>query len=81
MVDPTPVRLLVILREDRCKRMEIISVPDTVEVLIEQVKHSCRLCVSIRLQYRDDFGMFVNLGSTSVIKVVLYNHQGHTVGS
>jgi len=70
MANPKPVRLLVIVSEDSSYRMELTTgVPDTVEELIEQVKHSCGLCGGIRLQYKDeDFGMFVNLSSTSAIK-------------
>lgn len=69
MANPKPVRLLVTVSEDSSYRMELTTVPDTVEELIEQVRHSCGLCGGIRLQYKDDdFGMFVNLSSTSAIK-------------
>ncbi|XP_063044938.1 uncharacterized protein LOC134439052 [Engraulis encrasicolus] len=50
--------------------MELSTMPDTVEELIEQVKNICKLCGDIRLQYKDDDfgGTFVNLSSTSMIK-------------
>ena len=64
-----PIRLLILLSDDSSERMELSRVPDTVEELIEQVKESCKLDGGIRLQYKDlDFGVFVNLSSTSIIK-------------
>lgn len=64
-----PIRLLILLSDDSSERMELSRVPDTVKELIEQVKESCKMAGGIRLQYKDlDFGVFVNLSSTSTIK-------------
>lgn len=69
MADMAPLRLLVIVSENDCVRMEL-HLPDTVDDLSEEVKNVCGLGGPIRLQYKDtDFGdLFINVTSTSVIK-------------
>lgn len=70
-MDITPIRLLVILNEDSSIRMELHEgIPNSLEELINKVKHACGLDRNIRLQYKYiDFGsMFVNLTTTAAIK-------------